>query len=107
MWINVCPSCFLREEKGRMKKVSHRVLNFRPNSPSPSPLLGQASTPGTSLTVLPGCVQRYADGQHKTCSEGQIGRVLNARLRALNLKPWVMGSHAGTCPLGCLRASSY
>lgn len=49
---------------------------------------------------------KFIEGDHEKYLEGQTGRASNARLRALNLDLQVMGCHAGTCLLGCLRASS-
>lgn len=50
--------------------------------------------------------QRFTERDYRRCMEGQTGRTLNARLRALNLDLLVMGCQAATCLLGCLQASS-
>lgn len=48
----------------------------------------------------------FIEGDHERDLEGQAGRALNARLRALNLNLSVTRCHAGTCLLGCLPVSS-
>lgn len=50
--------------------------------------------------------QRFTERDYRRYVEGQTGRTLKARLRALNLDLLVMGCHAGICLLGCLQASS-
>lgn len=50
--------------------------------------------------------QRFTERDSRRYVEGQTGRTLKARLRALNLDLLVMGCHAGICLLGCLQASS-
>lgn len=96
------PPCFLREEQGRMK-VSHGLLNFKPNfsrRPLPAP---PPAGPGQHTGY-------WSDSAPWVCAEvrqmGATRAVRRGRVRALNLKPWVMGSHAGTCLVGCLRAGS-
>lgn len=50
--------------------------------------------------------QRFTERDSRRYVEGQTGRTLKARQRALNLDLLVMGCHAGICLLGCLQASS-
>lgn len=51
--------------------------------------------------------KKFTEGDQGSYWEGQTGRALHARLRALDLKgSKVMGCHKGTCLVGGLQASS-